>query len=178
MRSIIVCGLLTVATPLAQAADNGLYLGAGATQTHIDSLTTDIDLDDTSYKLIVGFRPLDSFAVEVNYVDLGKDRASLGPVVASADAKAYAAYAVGFIPLPLLDLYAKAGLARWETRARVSGAPGGPVSLTDDGTEFAYGAGIQARFGSIGARLEYERFDLEGSDGVELVTLGFTWTFL
>lgn len=178
MRSIIVCSLLVVAAPLAHAADNGLYLGAGATQTNIDALTTDIDLDDTSYKLIVGFRPLDSFGVEVNYVDLGKDSASLGPVVTSADAKAYAAYAVGFIALPLVDLYAKAGLARWETRARISGAPGGPVALKDDGTEFAYGAGIQARFGSIGARLEYERFDLEGADGVELVTLGLTWTFL
>jgi len=177
MRSIVAVSLLALAVSAAHAADNGVYLGAAVTQTSIDRLTTDIDLDDTSYKLIAGFRPIDSVAVEVNYVDLGSDRGTLGPVTAQADATAIAAYAIGFFQLPFVDLYGKLGAVRWETKARLLGA-GTPISLNDDGTEFAYGAGVQARFGSLAARLEYEKFDLGDSNGAELVSLGLTWTFL
>lgn len=160
----------------AAAADNGFYLGAGLTQSRINDIGPSIDFKDNSYKLIAGFRPLDHFAVEVNYIDLGKDSESLGPVSATVDGKAYAAFAVGYLPLPLVDLYAKAGVARWEANARTTGIALG--SLDDSGTEFAYGAGVQARLGSLAARLEYERFDVGDSDGAELLTLGVTWTFL
>ena len=91
----------------AAAADNGFYLGAGLTQSRINDIGPSIDFKDNSYKLIAGFRPLDHFAVEVNYIDLGKDSESLGPVSATVDGKAYAAFAVGYLPLPLVDLYAK-----------------------------------------------------------------------
>lgn len=167
--------LLAGAGPAA-AADNGFYLGAGLTQSRIGDIGPSIDFKDNRYKLIAGFRPLDHFAVEVNYIDLGKDSESLGPVSATVDGKAYAAFAVGYLPLPLVDLYAKAGVARWEANARTTGIALG--SLDDSGTEFAYGAGVQARLGSLAARLEYERFDVADSDGAELLTLGLTWTFL
>jgi hypothetical protein len=160
----------------AVAADNGFYLGAAYTQSKIDDIGPSIDFEDDSYKLIAGFRPLDNFAVEFNYIDLGKDQTSLGPVGVSVDGKAYAAYAVGLLPLPLLDLYAKAGVARWESTARTTGL--GLGSFDEEGTEFAYGAGIQARLGSLAARLEYERFNVEDTDGAELISLGVTWTFL
>ncbi len=177
MRSMIAIGLFSIASMTATAADNGVYLGAAVTQTKIDALTTSVNLKDTSYKLIVGVRPIDSFAIELNYVDLGSDRASLGPVSASASATALSGYVVGFYKLPYVDLYGKLGAARWETKARLL-ANGISNSFKDRGTEFAYGAGVQARLGSLAARLEYERFDLSGSNGVSLVSLGATWTFL
>lgn len=167
--------LLAAAAP-ATAADNGFYLGAGLTQSRIDDIGPSIDFKDNSYKLIAGFRPLDHFAVEVNYIDLGKDSESFGPVSTTVDGKAYAAFAVGYLPLPLVDLYAKAGVARWEANARATGIA--LASVDDSGTEFAYGAGVQARLGSLAARLEYERFDVDDTDGAELLTLGVTWTFL
>ena len=169
-----ITGLLASAP--AAAADNGFYLGAAFTQSRIDDIAPTIDLEDDSYKLIAGFRPLDNFAVEVNYIDLGKETGGLGPVGYSVDSKAYAAYAVGFLPLPFLDLYAKAGVARWEANARATGIS--LASFDDSGTEFAYGAGVQARLGSLAARLEYERFDVADTDGAELISLGLTWTFL
>ncbi len=140
----------------------------------MDGLASQFDFDDESFKLIAGFRPLDSFGVELNYIDLGKDSVALGPVTVAGKSKAYAGYAVGYLPLAPIDLYAKAGLARWETSA-TSSAFG---RLDDDGTDFAWGAGIQARFGSIGVRLEYESFDVGADSRSELVTLGATWTFL
>ena len=93
-------------------------------------------------------------------------------------AKAAAAYAVFSlpIPLPILDVYAKAGLARWELDGSFDGT--GIDDLDDKGTDFAYGAGAQLNFGSLGVRLECEHFDIDHTDGLELLTLGATYTFL
>jgi hypothetical protein len=160
--------------PAAQAADNGIYLGAGFTKARVDDFATQLDFDDESFKIIAGFRPLDSFGVEVNYIDLGRDSVTVGPLTIDGQSKAYAAFAVGYLPIALIDLYAKAGLARWETET-TSSALG---RFEDDGTEFAWGAGIQARLGSLAVRLEYESFDVGSSARSELVSVGATWTFL
>jgi OOP family OmpA-OmpF porin len=173
-------GLLLFGTA-AQAADNGIYLGAAAIQAKIDNVGEDFDTDDlddfeidsTSWKLIGGFRPIDNFAVELNYIDLGDESGDIAGVRLDAEAKAYAAYAVGFLPIGPIDLYAKGGLVRWETEFNSAG-----FRLDDDGTEFGYGLGVQARLGSLGARLEYEQFDVDNTDGVEMLSLGVTWTFL
>src|SRR5207253_2496473 len=71
-----------------------------------------------------------------------------------SDAKAFAAYAVGFLPIPVpyLDLYGKAGLARW----RLNGSsPLVSAPFSTNGTEFAWGGGVQVHIGNIGGRLEY-----------------------
>jgi len=163
----------------AHAADNGFYLGAGVTQAKVDDiLNTNLEIDNTSYKIIAGFRPLDFLAVEANYIDLGDDSVGVLGGNANVEAKAFAAFGMLFLPIPIVDIYAKAGLARWELDGNVSG---GNISLfqrDDQGTEFAYGAGAQLQFGSLGARLEYESFDIDNTDGADLVTIGLTYTFL
>lgn len=160
---------------VATAADNGFYLGAAVTQSQIDGIGDDFDMEDTSYKLIAGFRPLDVFAVELNYMDLGSDNESIGAVSVNAEGTALAGFGMLMLPFPFIDLYVKAGVAYWETEGSTSLSVG---SLKDDGTEFAYGAGVQAHFGSLAARLEYESFDISGTDGLDLFSLGLTWTFL
>jgi hypothetical protein len=178
--------LIGAASQAALAVDRGLYLGAGVSQVKLDNVGDDFDtgnlndfkLDDTSYKLIGGFRLADNFALELNYMDLGDENSSVGGVPFNAEGKAYGAYAVGLFPLPVapVDLYAKAGLVRWESKATAGGPLG--FRFDDDGTEFGWGAGVQARLGSLAARLEYEQFDVDHSDGVEMLSLGVTWTFL
>jgi hypothetical protein len=37
---------------------------------------------------------------------------------------------------------------------------------------------VQARLGSLAARLEYERFEVDDTDEVAMITLGVTYTFL
>jgi opacity protein-like surface antigen len=171
--SLTALGAVALA-PAAQAADNGLYLGAAFTKSQVDGFATQLDLDDESFKIIAGFRPLDAFGVELNYIDLGRESVTVGPLTINGQSKAYAAFAVGYLPLAPIDLYAKAGVARWETET--SGTSFG--RLKDDGTEFAWGAGVQARLGSLAVRLEYESFDVGSSARSELVSLGATWTFL
>jgi hypothetical protein len=184
MRMLLPALVLASVGTVAQAADKGFYLGAGVTQVKLDDIGRDFGteslgnfkIDDTSWKLIAGFRPLDNLAVELNYMDLGSESRNIAGVQFNADAKAYAGYVVGFLPILLVDLYAKAGLVQWEGEARGRGPL--DFDFDDDGTEFGYGFGVQGRLGSLGVRLEYERFDVDNTDGVELLTLGATWTFL
>ncbi|MGE0580740.1 MAG: outer membrane beta-barrel protein [Steroidobacteraceae bacterium] len=175
-KLLIPACALSLCAGNAVAADNGFYLGAAASQSQIDGFTGNFDLKDTGYKVIAGFRPLDVFAVELNYMDLGSDSATLGAANFSAEATALAGFGMLMLPLPFVDLYVKAGVARWEAKGSLSSVT--VSSLKDSGTEFAYGAGVQAHFGSLGARLEYESFDIENTDGLDLFSLGLTWTFL
>ena len=66
---------LAVIAPQAAAADNGFYLGAGITKTEFDLGDVSDSLDDNSFKLIAGFRPLNWLALEANYIDLGGESA-------------------------------------------------------------------------------------------------------
>jgi OOP family OmpA-OmpF porin len=183
MRKLVAFVALALIGTCASAADNGLYLGAGiAADATLDGgqFQTDLDIKNQPFKLIIGFRPLDHFGVEMNYVDFGNAKRTLVTPDVGVDAKAkfYDAFAVGYLPLPLVDLYAKAGLVRWNSDVQLTTIAGPQPRVSDSGTDFAYGAGAQLRFGSLGARLEYERFEVTDTDRVDIVSLGVTWTFL
>lgn len=169
-RLLLIAPLLGGA---AHAADHGVYLGAALGQSETRLRESSINLKDTSagYKLIAGIRPIDLLAVELNYIDFG----SASDSGASADSKAGAGFLVGYLPLPLplLDIYGKVGVAAWKVDAS------NPlVSLRDSGSSFAWGAGTGLHFGSLGARLEYEKFNNSGSRNLDLLSLGLSWTFL
>ena len=183
MRKLFAFVALALVGTCASAADNGFYLGAGiATDATLDGgqFQSDLDIKNQPFKFIVGFRPLDHFGIEGTYVDFGKAKVPIVGPDFGVDAKArfYDVFAVGYLPLPLLDLYAKAGLVRWDTDVRLTTITGPLPSVSDSGTDFAYGAGAQLRFGSLAARLEYERFEVTNSDRVDILSLGVTWTFL
>jgi hypothetical protein len=156
----------------ASAADNGFYLGVGVGQSNvdIDSATVRVDGDDTGFKAIAGFRPLDSFGVEVNYVDFGKVEEN----GSRAEADALSAYAVGFLPLGPVDVFAKAGLVNADTS--FSGTVG--EKFSGSGTDFSYGAGVQFRLLSLSARVEYEVYDVDDFDDLNMISVGVTYTFL
>ncbi|MEZ5498153.1 MAG: porin family protein [Steroidobacteraceae bacterium] len=175
--ALATLSLLAGAAPaLVNAADNGFYLGAGITQSKLDGTLDQFDFKDTSYKIIAGMRLLDSFGVEASYMDLGSDAVNFGSFGLSADARAVAAFAVAYLPLPIVDLYAKGGLARWETKLATSGVT--VTNLDDNGTDFAWGLGGQLHFGSLAARLEYESFDVKNTNGADLVSVSLLYTFL
>jgi len=178
-KALVLPSLLALGSSVAQAADNGFYLGVGATQAKVDDVfDTNLELDNTSYKIIAGFRPLDLLAVEANYIDLGDDSQTALGATGTVDAKAFAGFGMLFLPIPIVDVYAKLGLARWEVDGRINAGSTSLFQTDDSGTELAYGAGAQLQFGSLGARLEYESFDIDNTDGAELISLGITYTFL
>ncbi|MFO1465269.1 MAG: outer membrane beta-barrel protein [Steroidobacteraceae bacterium] len=182
MKTVIPLFALSIAgIGAANAADHGIYLGAGLGQSKLDPDSrrlnfSELNYDDKDqgYKIIAGIRPLDVLGAELNYVDLGKtDGSGIGGAI-RADAKLVNFSVVGYVPLPFVDLFGKAGFARSESRFREDGIG----SLKDNSTDFSWGAGVQAHFGSLGARVEYERFNLPRTDRASLVSLGVTWTFL
>ncbi len=175
MRALAATALLLLAGAAA-AADNGIYIGGsiGQANVEVEDDVADFDSDDTGFKVIAGIRPLDFLGFEVNYVDLGNPNEDVGGADIEVDATGIDAFAVGFLPLPLVDLFAKVGVISWDSSISVDG-----VDLVDDsGEDLAYGVGAQARFGSIAVRAEYEIFDIEDTDDVNLLSLGVTWTFL
>jgi hypothetical protein len=176
-RAGVAAIALSVISSGAMAADNGFYIGVGAGQGNVETDEVSgisFDGDDTAFKAIAGFRPLDFLAFELNYIDLGNPSESIGGIDVEVDTSGIDLFAVGLIPLPLVDLYAKAGLVSWEAEVSAQGIG----SVDDDGEDFAYGAGVQVRFGSLGVRAEYEVFEIGDFDDVNLLSVGVTWTFL
>jgi opacity protein-like surface antigen len=166
---------LIAAAPRAQAADNGFYLGAGVTKTEFDANDIDdIELDDNSFKIIAGIRPLDWLAFEANYIDLGSDSVNDELGTASIESDAITLSALGLFEVGIVDFYARAGIAHWNVDASLDG-----FDTSDDGDEFTYGVGVGVHFGSIGVRAEYEKFELGDIDtDVNTLSVSFTYTFL
>jgi hypothetical protein len=183
MRTFFVaCAIAALLPEVARAADNGFYLGGSIGKSTTDSQSDFFDEKDTGFKVIGGLRPLDWFGVEMNYVDLGQVRQTRNmPDFENFrfEQTGIDAFGVFFVDIVNFDLYAKAGVVQWD----IDGSGEtlfGPTDVSDDGTDFAWAVGGQARLGSFAVRLEYERFEIESLmlEKPEMLSLGFTWTFL
>jgi hypothetical protein len=177
MRRLLLVMVLALGAGAAQADTGLLYVGAGISRDSLKDITaTNSDLDSTSWKVLAGFRPISLFAVEGDYIDLGSQTTNFLSVSTHVQYKAFAAYAVGFAPLPVpyLDVFGKAGLARWTSSGSSISPPTGFFSLSDNGTQFAWGAGAQLHFGNVGGRLEYESFNVRNTNGANVVSLEVT----
>ena len=170
MRKLLLLAVLTLAASAAWADDGSFYVGAGISKDKLSDIanqgTNFADIDNTSWKAFAGFRPLSVFAVEADYYDLGSDTNNFSGT--SSHAKAFGAYGVGYLPIPVpfLDVFGKAGLARW----KLDGSS--PVtSFSSSGTEFAWGVGAGVHVGNFGARLEYEDFRIPNTNGAKITSL-------
>lgn len=167
----------------ATAADTGLYVGAGYVRAQVNDVFGNtgygFKIDDNAWKAIVGFRPIPPFAVEANYVDLGHQSQVLfgGTPGSHANARAFDIFGVGLLPFGPVDIYGKAGGARWTLSGNLQGPNSTLFALDRNGTSFVWGAGIQAHWGPLGARLEYEHFQMPDTDGARLYTAAVTFTF-
>lgn len=173
MRKAILATALLLASTATMAADNGIYLGAsvGDANIDIDQGIAQVDSDDTGFKFIAGIRPLDWFAVEASYVNFGE--AEDGPLAANADG--ISAFGVFFIPAGPVDVFVKGGLVSFDTTIEVDGL--GDI-YREDGTDLAYGVGVQVRLLSLGLRAEYEKFDIDDVEDANMLSIGVTYTFL
>lgn len=179
----------TVIAPL------GLYIGGafGRANVRVDSRSTSnlfhFDEPHAGWKALIGVRPIAPLGAELEYIDFGHPDTTISGVRTDARSRAGALFAVGFLPIPLVDVFGKAGVARVQTIAHgttVTPQPGGGTcnnsslsclfdrDTTD--TRFAYGGGAQVKFGRLGIRAEYERISASGADP-SFLSLGANWTF-
>jgi opacity protein-like surface antigen len=182
MRKLLLASTLALFAGAAQADGLlGLYAGAGIVRAKMeDTFHTNFDLSNTSWKIYGGFRPLGfPLGLDVDYVDLGSQDATTYYGPANAHAKAFAAYAVGYLPIPVpnIDVYGKAGLARWQFDGSLPNQ--GLFRVSDNGSDFAWGVGGQVHFlERFAVRIEYEHFNVREADDVQLYTLGLSYTIL
>ena len=177
MRRLLLILALALGASAARADNGFFYVGAGISKDRLSDIvnagTNFADIDSTSWKAFLGFRPVSVVAVEADYLDLGSQTSSFVNTSTHSDAKAFAGYAVGFLPIPLpfLDIFGKAGLARWKLNGSALSPLAPPTSFSNSGTEFAWGLGTQVHVGNIGGRLEYENFRIPGTNGASVVSL-------
>jgi hypothetical protein len=176
MRKILIAAgaaTLSLLTLPAQAADNGIYLGASVGQSNVQY--DDSFASATGFKAIAGWRFLDWLSVEANYVDLGSgDDTVLGEKI-ETDVNGVSLSAVGFVPIGPVDLFARVGALSWNADLTASNLG---LKGSDDGTDLTYGIGAQFRVWSLSIRGEYEVFDVSDADTVDMFSVGVTWTFL
>lgn len=187
-------GRATVRADKIVFLDNGTPL-PGIFGTPPFPIPTSFSKSDTGWKAFVGVRPISLIGAEVEYVDFGSRTASGGATMGFGasysihmSSKAEAAFGVLYapIPLPFLDLYVKAGVARLKTSTSGSATVGctlclGPVAAGNyqrdlTGSRFGYGAGVQFKVGRFAIRGEYERIAASTGDP-DLLSIGALWTF-
>jgi len=185
---VATLALLLLQLPEARAADPvGLYLGGAFGQARIAASlpnAAQFREDHSAFKVMAGLRPEPVLGAELEYVDFGHpDRlAGLGPPGWSdVSMKGAAAFGMFYLPVPLVDVYAKGGFARLQSTANVNPCPAclNPVAfppLRRTNTSWAGGAGVQLKLAAAGIRAEYERFNAAGGNPY-LLSLGATWTF-
>ncbi len=187
------------------SADNllGFYAGVGGGESTVRS---DDGYPDgygyynsdhhAAWKAIVGIRPISILGAEFEYIDFGhpgsdnnyyNDYNYYGP---DSHPRALALFGVGHLPLPIpfVDIYAKAGEARLHTNVNGYDGPNCvtyqacPDYLIETSqsrwdTRFAYGAGVQSKFwAGLAIRAEYERISSPYGDP-DLFSVSATWTF-
>src|ERR1700736_2703855 len=131
VAAIVAMGI--VASVPALAADVlGLYVGGAVGQAHVEadnlpnpdtafgspSTIGDFKEHHLAYKVMVGLRPISLVGAEVAYVDFGHPSGSVGaippggavPISADVKIKGSAAFGVLYLPVPVVDIYVKAGL--------------------------------------------------------------------
>ena len=192
---------LALATTSAHAADPlGIYLGGsvGDAQVQADggSFTSAVFSErHTAFKGMAGLRPIELLGAEVEYFDFGTPTGPIGSFNTQTPVRMRGAAAFGlvYLPVPIIDLFAKAGLARLRSTV-------GPIQYTGpaplgtgmtcvigvqcsglprfdrNDTKVALGIGAQHRFGSLAVRGEFERFTAAGGKPT-LLSLGVTWGF-
>lgn len=217
LRSVLLAALIMcpLAAPgVAQADDPlSLYIGAAYGQAHIRAQLQGLGLNSnyailgafdathSAYQAILGIKPISFLGAEITYMDFGQS--SFGnpaftnvlplpptpyPTAVRASQKGEAAYALLYLPVPIIDVYLKAGLSRITTDTSATYALTGVGtceldypncanvsirrSYTD--TSFAYGAGLQWKLGDWAVRGEYERFSAAGANP-SLFSIGMTY---
>ena len=128
----------------ALAADNGIYIGASVGQANVEIE----DIGGLTARISMATTPASSSSPasgrSTGWPSRRTTSISASPRTRSLDTKLKAegdgisAFAVGFLPLGPVDVFAKGGLISWDTQAR--------RGFDEDGTDLAYGVGAQFRF--------------------------------
>lgn len=182
-RSTLVAALFALGvTPAFADNESGLYLGAGVGQFNVeiddidstDELEEQFDSDDTVYKLFAGWRFMPYFAIELDYIDLGKPEDTVEDQRVKTEISGIAPYLIGTLPVGPVEFFAKVGYYFYDIEIQGLDV----ASLDDSNEDLAYGGGIGLTlFEHLHARLEYEIIDVSELDTSDAIWLSGAWRF-
>lgn len=205
LAAIAACGastaVLAADDPFGLYNPIGLYVGAGVGESTIRSddpaygYPAYYNDHQTAWKGIIGMRPISLIGVEAEYIDFGQPGRRNGYYDVNyygydSHPRAPVLFGLGYLPIPIpyIDIYAKAGVARLKLTVNdyipatcVAGNPGpcyvisGRSDVTQ--TKFAYGAGVSSKLPlGFTVRAEYERIASPYGDP-DAFTVSALWTF-
>jgi hypothetical protein len=208
---MISIAIMSISANAPVAADDlmGLYAGGAVGQSDIrdgETFTSpfvfpqryEFDEHSIAWKVVMGLRPIPLAGAEIEYIDFGHPHINGTffdlPLLADTQSRSLAVFGVGYLPLPLpmLDFYAKVGVAALKTQANATNVghstcpQNQPCSLVvfnpevfqqnETTANLAYGAGAQFKVAPLAIQLEYERINRSGGNP-DLLSLGLTWSF-
>lgn len=200
LAPVVATAALSAAT-VAHAGDPlGFYLGGSVGESNVrfsgpynDWYGGGYQDSHVGWKALVGIRPIPVLGAELAYTDFGEvhsvtpgpyygtSTSSSHPTAASLQGVLYAP-----MPIPMFDVYAKAGLARLAEKVSgasyaqgscpVFGCVPSQFAFNTTNTKFAYGVGTQWRIANLALRAEYERVSATYGDP-DFLSVGLTWGF-
>ena len=154
-------------------ADGGFYVGGSLGKAAFD--IEEFGSDATAWKGFGGFLfdlPVIDLAVELSYVDFGSQSDSFMGESADLDVTGISAFGVAGIDFGPMTAFAKYGVVDWDAKINLSG-----ISGSDSGNDPAYGVGVSFHLSSVEIRGEYEKFDVQDTDDVNMISVGVVWRF-
>jgi hypothetical protein len=171
---LLAVGLLSPAIANAQAKPYfGGSIGASFYNTSVEDVTGDdfkLEGEDFAWKIFGGIRTMKFLSVEGGYVHLGEVQNTVSLIDLSTKTTGWDLFAVGNLTAGPIDVFGKAGILWWRSDAKIDEDP---FDVT--GTDFAWGLGAAMRFGGVGIRAEFERFELPDSDNIMMLSAGVTF---
>lgn len=199
LLAILAVGACAASTAALAEDPVGFYLGAGAGYSTVRSddpaygLPGYFNDHQMAWKVIAGVRPISIVGAEFEYIDFGQPGNHYGynginVYGLDSHPRAAALFGVGYLPLPipLFDIYGKAGMARLQTEVTTV-VPSCATPQTciypptyyrhnETDNKFAYGVGVQSKVWGVAFRAEYERISSQYGDP-DALTVSATWTF-
>jgi hypothetical protein len=173
MRFLVCLALLILGMGTARAEPMAFYFGAGITHDSLGNFgaqfnpqlpSDSVDVSATSWKALIGLRPLPWLAAEGDFFGTA---ASTGILGERSEVQAFAADAVFLLPSEHFEVFLKGGISTYRMTRVQAG------NDTAQGVAAAVGVGMQVRYGHVGVRLEYE--DLPGvgtsTNGLQVASL-------
>lgn len=165
-------------------ADSGFYIGGAAGGATLEAeFDADaipglplggIDEDDAAFKIFAGYHfdlPVIDLGVEAGYVDFGAPEIDTIFGQIELDTTGINLWGIAGVDAGPVNLFAKLGYVSWEVEVSAIGE-----SVSEDGTDLGYGAGLSFGLGGIRIRGEIEVYDLDGAD-LSMLSLGILYQF-
>jgi hypothetical protein len=183
----VLLGVFAIFSTAAANADSGFYAGGGVGNAGVklDFLDAGFDLpdfdeDDFAWKVMAGYN-FDIIAfdlgVEAGYVDFGQPAADVLGVGLAFETTGFNLSGVAGFDLGPLGVFAKLGYVSWDIKATLEAQGLPPESVTDDGSDLTYGAGVRFGIGALEVRGEYEIYEIDETDDMSMASVSLVYYF-